>query len=441
MNLHRWHGPKATLDNQLKEDLYAQVLNKWHNTVVMPNSNVEASEYQLFEQWANEAYIKRGIDSFISILSGDNQWLSSLEEQSEILKPKLKAFILDADFLSASEKAFMSRHDFIDASLAFIKRAQSEDAELNLDNIGQAMRNFWIANLLQAIFLKPAKLTDSLYSYSMLYPYTDNLMDEGAENNQKKREFCQRLSITLNSFAKSKWSDLKLSSDETRIHELCQLIYDDFDKEEQERVQFGLTWIHEAQMDSLKQQQPNLLPYELDILRLSFDKGGSSLIADALLVEPDLSHESLIFCYHLGAVLQLCDDLQDTCEDAQNGHQTLFSQLKDHYVFDNLLDHLLSFSFELEKSAEYAGIKPYDLIQSVLIPNTNLLLIVSAVLNDQLFSRRWIDSHKKYLPVTPNGIKRIQRHLKKKLKTTALGKSAKAVHSLSFKELSKVATF
>lgn len=441
MNLHRWHGPKATLDNQLKEDLYSQVLHKWHNTVVMPNSNLETSEYQLFEQWANEAYIKRGIDGFVAVLSGDNQWLSSLDEQSEILKPKLKAFILDAAFLSASEKAFMSRHDFIDASLTFIKRAQVEDGDLNLDNIGQAMRNFWIANLLQAIFLKPAKLTDALYGYSMLYPYTDNLMDEATENSQSKYEFCQRLSTTLSSFAKTNWGDLKLSSDETRIHELCQLIYNDFDKEEQERIQFGLNWIHEAQIDSLKQQQPSLLPYELDILRLSFDKGGSSLIADALLVEPDLSHESLIFCYHLGAVLQLCDDLQDTCADAQIGHQTLFSQLKDHYVFDNLLDHLLNFSFEMEKSAEYAGIKPHDLVQSVLIPNTNLLLIVSAMLNEQLFSRRWIDSHKKYLPVTPNGIKRIQKHLKKKLKTTAFGKSTQSVNSLSFKALSKVATF
>lgn len=439
MKLHNVYGLKATLDSTLKDTLYTQVLGKWHSTAAQPFSSLEAPDYQLFEQWANEAYIKKHLDEIFDTFSFEAG--TDLETQSELLKPQLKAFILDAGFLSASEKAFMSRHDFIDASVAFIKRAAQEDADLNLDNLGQALRNFWIANLLQALFTKAAALTPALYGYSMLYPYTDNLMDDDATSVKSKQAFCHRLSETLDQFAKNHWADEALDANELRIHSLCQLIYESFDRPEQERVQFGLKWIHEAQIDSLKQQQPQLLPYELDILKLTFNKGGSSLIADALLVEPDLSQEALVFCYHLGAVLQLCDDLQDTCLDAENHHQTLFSQLKDHYVFDQLLDHMIAFSYALKPSAEAAGIKAQDLLDTVLIPNTNLLLLISATANEQLFSRRWIDQHKKYLPVTPKGLKRIQKHLRRRLKHTALGQSGRSLANLNFKALSKVATF
>lgn len=440
MKLHHFYGLKATLDNTLKDSLYNQVLNKWHATTAAEDGIHSLPDYQRFEQWANEVYIKRHLDDIFDAFSFDSNTLD-IDTQAERIKPLLKAFILDAGFLSASEKAFMSRHDFIDASLDFIKRAQREDGLLSLENLGQALRNFWIANLLQAIFHKAAALTPGLYGYSMLYPYTDNLMDDDSVTMLSKHDFCHRLTETLDSFAKNQWLNDDLSLNEQRIHALCQLIYEDFDRPEQERVQFGLQWIHEAQMDSLKQQQACLLPYELDILKLTFHKGGSSLIADALIVEPDLSQEALVFCYHLGAVLQLCDDLQDTYSDAENHHQTLFSQLKDHYVFDNLLNHLFAFSCALKPSAEAAGIKSQELVDTVLIPNTNLLLLFSAVAHEQLFSRRWIDRHKQYLPITPNGLKRLQRRIKKNLKNTSLGKRPVAMATLSFKELSKVATF
>lgn len=437
MTLNTWHAPKATLNQQLKSNLNDTVINRWHLFNRESSRESSQSNYELFEQWANEAYIKKGIDGFFDILNDNSNDLNSIDAQAERLKPKLKGFILDAGFLNASEKAFMSRHDFLDASLDFIKRASDEDPLLQIDHLGQAMRNFWIVNLLQALFQKPAQLNNPTYAYSMLYPYTDNIMDDQSLTSKDKADFCNRLSQTLHTFGKTNWQEL--SPDECRIHELCQLIYDAFDKNDQERVRFGLEWIQDAQINSLKQQSPNLLPYELDILGLSFDKGGASLIADALIVEPDLSYESLLFCYQLGAILQLSDDLQDTSSDAANGHQTVFSQLKDHFVFDGLLEHLFEFTNDLSALSDKAGIQSKDLVTSVLIPNTKLLLVVSAVLNDQFFSRQWIEDYKREMPVTAGGIKRIQKHLKKRFKRSIFGKARGQLSQFPIKDLSKIA--
>lgn len=51
------------------------------------------------------------------------------------------------------------------------------DDDLPIGDIMQAMRNVWISNALQLLFGKEIYYSKANFAYSMLYPYTDNYLD------------------------------------------------------------------------------------------------------------------------------------------------------------------------------------------------------------------------------------------------------------------------
>ena len=61
-------------------------------------------------------------------------------------------------------------------------------------------------------------------------------------------------------------------------------------------------------------------------MRISVEKGGTSVLADAYLVCGNLDTELSDLMFGFGFVLQLIDDLQDAKEDCNNNHMTVFSQ-------------------------------------------------------------------------------------------------------------------
>ena len=105
----------------------------------------------------------------------------------------------------------------------------------------------------------------------------------------------------------------------------------------------SLLAIARAQMKSLRQQRRSLSPYETDLLALSLEKGGTSVLADAYLVAADLSAEEEAFHFGFGVALQLLDDAQDTVEDRRAGHQTLFSLTAGRWPLDALMNRLFHF--------------------------------------------------------------------------------------------------
>ena len=52
---------------------------------------------------------------------------------------------------------------------------------MTLQEIGQAMRNVWIMNISQVLLNVEVKFTNAIFAYSMLYPYTDNILDDKNE--------------------------------------------------------------------------------------------------------------------------------------------------------------------------------------------------------------------------------------------------------------------
>ena len=61
--------------------------------------------------------------------------------------------------------------------------------------------------------------------------------------------------------------------------------------------------------------------------KLSFEKGGASVLADGYLAAGTLSREEVQFIFRWGALLQLVDDLQDIRQDGGEHSLTIFTQV------------------------------------------------------------------------------------------------------------------
>ena len=68
-------------------------------------------------------------------------------------------------------------NDFKEATKEFVKRARYFDPSISLNDIYQACRNVWIMNGVQQMLGLPVRLTPAVFAYSMLYPYSDNYLD------------------------------------------------------------------------------------------------------------------------------------------------------------------------------------------------------------------------------------------------------------------------
>ena len=225
-----------------------------------------------------------------------------------------------------------------DVTAAFLEEARAFNPAFRLQDLYQALRNVWIMNSLQLFREEPINYTPSIFAYSMLYPYTDNRLDDRSIDPAEKTRSGKRLRDRL-----AGASILPSSPHEADVFHLIGMIEGEHPRSLFPDVYESLLAIHRAQMKSLGQQQRDLSPYETDLLDVSLEKGGTSVLADAYLVSGRLDAEETAFHFGFGVVLQLLDDAQDSAEDKKAGHQTLFSQTAGRWPLDALMNRLFHF--------------------------------------------------------------------------------------------------
>src|SRR5690606_24263012 len=84
------------------------------------------------------------------------------------------------------------KDQFFATTKVFINQCKVFDNEMNYEDIGQAMRNVWIVSLLQKMKDIDISFTMAIFGYSMLYPYTDNYLDNLDISREEKKEFNNR---------------------------------------------------------------------------------------------------------------------------------------------------------------------------------------------------------------------------------------------------------
>lgn len=214
-------------------------------------------------------------------------------------------------------------HLLLDGGFASIgtrlaRAARRFDPDVDLDDVLQASRNAWTACGLQLLYGRPMALTPSIFAYSMLYPYTDNYMDDATVPPAELRAFGERLARRLAGVPVE-----PANPAEQRIWRLVGEVEWEYPRAEFPGIYESLLEIHRAQCDSLRLRSAG---GDVDVVRLSFAKGGASVLADAWLAAGTLTEEQARFAYLWGVVLQLGDDLQDLREDLASGTATVFTR-------------------------------------------------------------------------------------------------------------------
>ncbi|MBV8071478.1 MAG: hypothetical protein JO270_16335 [Acidobacteriaceae bacterium] len=230
--------------------------------------------------------------------------------------------------------------EFLPVGTGLAQWARHFDAALSMPSINQAARNAWTACGLQPLLGTRIQLTPSILGYSLLYPYSDNYLDDEAITAEDKLRFSRRFRSRLKGVAPPA-EDFR----EHAMGTLVSMIERQYPREQYPQVFECLLAIHRAQEESIGQVSEPHAGHDGNCLQVSCAKGGSSVLTDACLAHGFLNEAESRFAFEWGVLLQLGDDLQDVREDLRRGSFTLFSRAAaSREELDGLTIQLLNFS-------------------------------------------------------------------------------------------------
>ena len=148
--------------------------------------------------------------------------------------------------------------------------------------------------------------------------------------------------------------------------------------------------IHAAQERSIAQLKNGGHATDAEVLEISCEKGGTSVLADAFLAGGKLSEAEARFAFDWGVLLQLGDDLQDLRDDLRRQSATLFTRaVRRGGPLDALVNQLLAFSARV--AAGMDDLPHATPTLRTLLPMSWRSLIVEAVADlRQFFTRRFL---------------------------------------------------
>jgi hypothetical protein len=304
--------------------------------------------------------------------------------------------------------------EFHQATVSFVRRARAFDPHIRVDSLTQALRNVWIMNSIQMLLERQVEPSPSIFAYSMLYPYTDNYLDDPGVGVEAKRDLNARLSRRLRGEAVDP-ADLR----QARIFRLVEQIENQFPRSDFEKVFWSLEAIHRAQIESLTQQKTAAPLTDRRILTISFAKGGASVLADAYLTAGTLTRGESDFFFGYGVFLQLLDDLQDVESDRRADHATLFTLQSERGTLDRLTSRLHRFMHEIVESSPRFAAPRFAQIKDLIFRNCTLLLVGAVAENPRLFSRRFRREVECRWPLSLRSMRKLRRVAREKYRQSA----------------------
>jgi hypothetical protein len=271
---------------------------------------------------------------------------------------------------------------------------------------------------MQVGFDLPVRVTSSGLAYSLLYLYSDNYLDDPSITPAEKREFSKRFRSRLLGFESPGPSRL-----ESRLSDLVQMIESEFPRSVYPDVYESLLAIHGGQEKSLRQHSLADRWGEVELLDISVEKGGTSVLADAHLAKGVLSVEEAEFSFGYGVFLQLIDDLQDVEEDVRNGHQTLFTLGSSQKRLDGMANRLHNFVDAVLSSFDPIVSHRSGTLSELVRQSCRVLILESIARNPGLYSQSYARRAERYSPMNFAAIRRL--HEKVKSGKAKLGKALK----------------
>jgi hypothetical protein len=125
-------------------------------------------------------------------------------------------------------------------------------------------------------------------------------------------------------------------------------------------------------------------------VKLSFDKGGASVLADGYLAAGSLSPEEAHFVFEWGVLLQLADDLQDVRPDCQDGMLTVFSEIAGREPLDQRTSRALHFGQRVMQVMDRLPGRDSGALRDMIKRSSRSLLIRAAGEAPDLYSKEYL---------------------------------------------------
>lgn len=277
--------------------------------------------YTTNDQQQNEALLLRFQDTLIAEMRTPPHSKNELAALQARLMPDIAHLAVSVLGLEAQHVQAITANGFAPAVSAFAQEARRFDPGVSPNDILQASRNAWTMYGLQVLMGLPVRLTPSVFAYSMLYPYTDNFLDDPAITDRDKLSFNERFFRRL-----SGGHLAPANKHDEKIFALVAMIEGEYDRAAFPHIYESLLAIHAAQEKSVRLLRRNVSPYEVDVLSITLEKGGTSVLADGYLAAGAITPAQASFFFGWGALMQVLDDLQDVAADSQAGLMTIFSK-------------------------------------------------------------------------------------------------------------------
>jgi hypothetical protein len=283
------------------------------------------------------------------------------------------------------EAVHMLTDSFLPIGTQFARWARRFDPDLPMSDVVQACRNAWTVCGMQPLLGNGMQMTSAIIGYSLLYPYTDNYLDDERIPPQRKLEFSARFRDRL--------CGLQIAPrdrHERTVWAMVALIEEQYPRGHFPRVYESLLAIHQAQENSLAQLRSSAPVDDHSLLRLSCAKGGTSVLADACLSHGSLDELEARFAFNWGVLLQLGDDLQDIDQDLKHGSATLFARAVSSGVpLDGMVRQLLTFSALV---ADQADALPHGdaALKRLLRMSWQSLILMAVARSHRFFTRNFL---------------------------------------------------
>ncbi len=221
---------------------------------------------------------------------------------------------------------------------AFVEAADAFDSSLPMEEVHQALRNQWVFNSIQRLLNRPVTMTPSSFAYSMLYPFTDNMIDGTNQRKENLEAFMSWLSDRL-----AEAPVRVAGSAFAPVDRLIGMIEEEFPRAGNPMVYQTLRAIHRAQKRGLLLRGGRIAGSEEELLGITFMKGGTSVLVDGCLISGALDDALAQSVFLYGVVLQMIDDLQDFEEDRREMSSTSFTRAAERGSLEVVVNRLLHF--------------------------------------------------------------------------------------------------
>jgi hypothetical protein len=352
------------------------------------------------EKLRREKIFDQYIGSVKALRKGKQSRKSLTEKEEQLFVAGTRNLLREGLDFSDRQLGVMFSDELLEVTRQFVRQARQFDSALTFNNIFQACRNMWIMNGLQIVLGLPVKLTSSIFAYSLLYPYTDNLIDNPCITPIDKSIFSDHFRLRLEGRTAE-----PCNPTERIIFSLVAMIEAEYPRSAYPEVYESLIAIHEAQTRSVQLIHSGSSLSEDEILEICIAKGGTSVLADGYLVAGKLTPDQEYFLFGYGAYLQLLDDIQDAREDREAGLHTVFSRSDD--FLEKKVNRTYWFGERVMRDLPLFGREHLAVFASLMQKSMDLLIIGAIAQNSNLHSNGYVSEMEAYSPFS---FSYIQKH-------------------------------